>query len=87
VVLNVALGQAVIAVDTHVFRVSNRLGLIRTDNVFDTEEKLYEVIPKKFVPHINSLFVLFGRYICKAQKPMCHNCPVRELCSYAATKS
>jgi len=87
VVLNVAFGQAVIAVDTHVFRVSNRLGLIKTDNVFDTEEKLYKVIPKKFVPHINSLFVLFGRYICKAQKPMCRNCPVRELCSHVATKS
>lgn len=80
VVLNIAFKNPTIAVDTHVFRVSNRIGLVKTDNVFDTEMDLYRVMPKEFVEFSNHWLVLLGRYICKARRPECESCPVSSLC-------
>jgi endonuclease III len=80
VILNIAFNIPTIAVDTHVFRVSNRIGLVQTDNVLDTENELYKVIPQQYIEYINHWFVLLGRYICKSKKPDCSNCPIEKLC-------
>lgn len=80
VVLNIAFNQPSIAVDTHVFRVSNRIGLVKTDNVLDTENELYKIVPEEYVRFTNHWFVLLGRYICKARKPNCEECPINKLC-------
>ncbi|MDD2840093.1 MAG: endonuclease III [Rickettsiales bacterium] len=80
VMLNIAFDTPVIAVDTHVFRVSNRIGLVKTDNVLDTEIKLYKIIPQEYIKYVNHWLVLLGRYICKAKKPDCENCPLKDLC-------
>ena len=80
VLLNSLFLQPTIAVDTHVFRVSNRLGLVQTKTVKQTEEKLPKVIDKKWHFFAHHWLVLHGRYICKAIKPNCANCLLQTLC-------
>ncbi|MDR1498740.1 MAG: endonuclease III [Rickettsiales bacterium] len=81
VVLNIAFGKSSIAVDTHVFRVSNRLGLVNAKTVFDTERQLLEIVPKKYVKFVNHYLVMFGRYKCKAIGPKCDGCILRTFCN------
>ena len=83
VVLNIAFNRVAIAVDTHVFRVSNRLGIVKADNVFDTEQQLLKVIPKEYNKHVNHYLVLFGRYNCKAKNPKCEGCVLKGYCKMA----
>ena len=71
-----------IAVDTHVFRVSNRIGLVKTKNPDDTQEKLESIIPKKWLKSAHHLLILHGRYTCKSQKPMCDQCVITKHCLY-----
>ncbi|HSQ97985.1 MAG TPA: endonuclease III [Rickettsiales bacterium] len=80
VILNIVFDTRVIAVDTHVFRVSNRIGFVKTNNVEDTEKKLYKIVPNEYIRYVNHWLVLLGRYICKANKPDCENCPLKDLC-------
>lgn len=80
VMLNIAFNTHTIAVDTHVFRVSNRIGLVKANSVFDTEMKLYKIVPQEYVRYVNHWLVLLGRYICKAKKPDCENCPLKSVC-------
>ena len=82
VVLNVAFGEPTIAVDTHIFRVSNRTGLAKGKTPLDVELKLEKVTPKPFVTHAHHWLILHGRYICKARTPECWRCPVADLCAY-----
>src|SRR5688572_16794927 len=82
VVLNVAFGQTTIAVDTHIFRVSNRTGLARGKTPLEVELKLEKVTPETFVSHAHHWLILHGRYICKARLPECWRCPVIDLCAY-----
>ncbi len=83
VVMNIAFGVPTIAVDTHVFRLSNRLGLAKGKTPEQVEEGLYKVIPSEFKPHAHHWLILHGRYVCKAQKPDCKNCTIKDLCSSA----
>ena len=71
-----------IAVDTHVYRVSNRIGLVKTKNPDETQTKLESIIPKKWLKSAHHLLILHGRYTCKSQKPLCHDCKIRDYCSY-----
>ena len=71
-----------IAVDTHVFRVTNRLGWVKTNTPEKTETALLKLVPKKFQPLVNSAFVKFGRYVCIPGKPRCWMCPVKEYCAF-----
>lgn len=80
VILNIAFNEVAIAVDTHVFRVSNRIGLVKTNNVLDTEKRLYKIVPQKNLKYVNHWLVLLGRYICKAKKPNCEECPLKNIC-------
>jgi endonuclease-3 len=82
VVLNVAFGQTTIAVDTHIFRVSNRTGLARGKTPEEVERKLVRYVPACWKPHAHHWLILHGRYICKARKPDCPACVVRDLCAY-----
>ncbi len=82
--LNCVLGEPTIAVDTHVFRVANRLGLCRTTTPLATELALEKAIPKQWKQHAHHWLILHGRYICKARAPECGRCPVREWCGYKA---
>jgi endonuclease-3 len=82
VVLNCAFGYPTIAVDTHVFRVANRIGIVKENNVEKTEESLLKKIPKKFQTHAHHWMILHGRYICKARKPDCEQCDVAKYCQY-----
>lgn len=82
VVLNVAFGEPTIAVDTHIFRVSNRTGLARGKTVRAVEDKLLKVVPVEFRQHAHHWLILHGRYVCKARKPACPTCTVRDLCAY-----
>ena len=82
VVLNCAFGKPTIAVDTHVFRVSNRLGMVKTKTPNTTGAKLLKVIPQKWLQHAHHWLILHGRYICKARKPLCHNCDIINYCEY-----
>lgn len=82
VVLSMAFGIPTIAVDTHIFRVSNRTGLAKGKNVDLVEDKLEKVIPDEFKFHAHHWLILHGRYICKARKPDCANCPVYDLCTF-----
>jgi len=82
VVMNVAFGAETIAVDTHIFRVSNRTGLAPGKNVLQVELKLEKVTPQPFRSHAHHWLILHGRYICKARKPECWRCPVIDLCAY-----
>ncbi len=82
VVLNMAFGQPTMAVDTHVFRVSNRTGLAHGKNVLDVELKLVEVIPAEFMMHAHHWLILHGRYTCLARKPLCEKCVIADLCRW-----
>lgn len=80
--LNCARGQHTIAVDTHVFRVANRLGLCKTTTADATEHVLTKTIPDKWKKHAHHWLILHGRYICKARTPLCKECILQDLCSY-----
>jgi endonuclease-3 len=82
VVLNVAFGHDTIAVDTHIFRVANRLGLAPGKTPLDVEHKLEKVIPPQFRLHAHHWLILHGRYVCKARKPECWRCGVADLCAF-----
>ena len=82
VVLNVAFGQPTIAVDTHVFRVSNRTGLAPGRNVREVEEKLLENTPAQHMRHAHHYLILHGRYVCKARKPDCALCVIEKECEF-----
>jgi endonuclease-3 len=82
VVLNVAFGQPTIAVDTHIFRVSNRTGLAPGKTPLAVEQKLEKLVPETFIHGAHHWLILHGRYICKARTPECWRCPVIDLCSY-----
>lgn len=82
VVLNVAFGQPTMAVDTHIFRVANRTGLAPGKTPREVEAGLESVIPEPFRLHAHHWLILHGRYVCKARKPDCDACPVRDLCSW-----
>jgi len=84
VVCNVAFGQPTMAVDTHIFRVSNRTGLAPGKTPLAVEKKLDAVVPDKYRLHAHHWLILHGRYICKARKPDCPACPVADLCGYKA---
>ena len=82
VVLNVAFGQPTMAVDTHIFRVSNRLGLAPGKNPLEVEKKLLQVTPKPFKQHAHHWLILLGRYTCLARKPKCEQCALVAWCEY-----
>jgi endonuclease III len=82
VVLNTAFGRATIAVDTHIFRVANRTGLAPGKDVRAVEDKLEKVVPKEFKQDAHHWLILHGRYVCKARKPDCPQCVIRDLCRY-----
>jgi len=82
VILNTAFGEATIAVDTHIFRVSNRTGLAPGKNVAEVEKKLMKRVPQEFLHDAHHWLILHGRYICKARNPDCAHCVVEPLCSY-----
>jgi endonuclease-3 len=82
VVLNTAFGHETIAVDTHIFRVSNRTGLAPGKNVDQVEAKLEKVTPQVFKRHAHHWLILHGRYVCKARKPECWRCVEIDLCAY-----
>ncbi len=82
VVLVVCFGQPAIAVDTHVFRVTNRLGWVKTKTPEKTEEALLKIVPVDVQIPVNRVFVKLGRYICLPGKPRCWDCPVKDLCAF-----
>ena len=82
VVLNTAFGEPTIAVDTHIFRVSNRLKLAPGSNVAIVEQKLLKAVPAQFRQNAHHWLILHGRYICKARTPECWRCPVADLCPF-----
>lgn len=84
VVLNVAFGQPTLAVDTHVFRVANRIGLVKTKTPESTELALLQVIPVEFLHHAHHWLILHGRYVCKARQPLCTTCSIQHYCQYPA---
>jgi endonuclease-3 len=86
VVLNVAFGELTLAVDTHVFRVSNRTGLAPGKDPLEVEAKLMKVVPPKHLRHAHHYLILHGRYTCVAGKPLCWKCPVYEPCGFADKK-
>ena len=82
VVLNTAFGEPTMAVDTHIFRVSNRTGLAPGKDVRAVEDKLVKVIPDEFKMDAHHWLILHGRYVCKARKPDCPQCVIRDLCRF-----
>jgi endonuclease III len=82
VILNTAFGHPTIAVDTHIFRIANRLGLAPGKNVREVEDKLIRVVPMEFAHDAHHWLILHGRYVCKARKPDCEHCIVVDLCGY-----
>jgi endonuclease-3 len=82
VILNTAFGHATIAVDTHIFRVANRTGLAPGKTVRVVEDKLEKVVPAEFKLDAHHWLILHGRYVCKARKPDCPQCIIRDLCDY-----
>ncbi|MFN3349244.1 endonuclease III [Pseudorhodoplanes sp.] len=82
VVLNMAFAQPTMAVDTHVFRVSNRTGLAPGKNPLEVELKLLEAIPAEFMMHAHHWLILHGRYVCLARKPLCEKCIIADLCRW-----
>ncbi len=82
VVLNVAFGQPTMAVDTHIFRVSNRTGLAPGTTPEKVEQALLKAVPQEFAMHAHHWLILHGRYTCKARVPLCGQCPVYDLCGY-----
>lgn len=84
VVLNTAFGQPTIAVDTHIFRVANRTGIAPGKDVRAVEDGLLRKVPRAFHTDAHHWLILHGRYICKARKPLCHQCLIADLCEYPA---
>ena len=82
VVLNEGFGLPTIAVDTHVFRVSNRTGLAYGKNPDEVQQNLYKVVPKKYLKKASHTILLHGRYTCKARKPLCKICVIRKYCKF-----
>ncbi len=82
VVMNIAFGAPTIAVDTHIFRVSNRTGLAPGKTVLAVEKKLEKVTPDHWKRHAHHWLILLGRYVCKARKPECQRCVVRDICAF-----
>ncbi len=82
VVMNCAFGAPTMAVDTHVFRVANRIGLCKASDVLKTELALLKNIPKKWLSHAHHWLILHGRYVCQARKPKCFECNINHLCEF-----
>ena len=82
VILNTAFGQPTIAVDTHIFRISNRIGLAPGKDVAEVEKKLMKFVPKEFMQDAHHWLILHGRYVCVARKPKCRECCIQDLCEF-----
>ena len=82
VILNTAFGQPTIAVDTHIFRVANRIGIAPGKDVLEVEKKLLKFVPDEFKHDAHHWLILHGRYVCQARKPKCGTCIIRDLCEY-----
>jgi len=82
VVVNIAYGDPRIAVDTHIFRVANRIPFVVTKTPLDTQVALEALIPDQYRLHAHHWLILHGRYVCKARKPECWRCPISDLCRY-----
>lgn len=82
VVLNEAFGQPTMAVDTHIFRVSNRTGMAPGKDVLEVEQNLLRVTPDEFALHAHHWLILHGRYTCVARTPKCYNCAISDICKY-----
>ena len=82
VVLNTAFGEPTIAVDTHIFRVSNRTGIAPGKTPLEVEKRLLRLVPDEFKKDAHHWLILHGRYVCKARKPLCGECPIEEWCEY-----
>ncbi len=82
VVLNSAFGEPTIAVDTHIFRLGNRTGLAPGKTPLAVEERLLDVVPDDYKRHAHHWLILHGRYVCKARRPACPDCGIRDLCRY-----
>lgn len=82
VMLNTAFGQPTIAVDTHIFRISNRIGLAPGKTVEEVEKKLLKVVPDEFKLDAHHWLILHGRYVCQARKPKCVECIIQDLCEF-----
>ena len=82
VVLNHVFGEPTIAVDTHLFRLGNRLGLAPGKNVAEVERKLMKAVPETYLRHAHHWLILHGRYVCKARKPECWRCLIADLCPF-----
>lgn len=87
IVLSEAFGVDTIAVDTHVHRIANRLGIVRTKNPEETERELRKIVPKKYWRRINRAFVGYGQTVCKPIKPRCDECKLRDTCAYVKIKT
>ena len=84
VLLNTLFGQPTIAVDTHIFRIANRIGLAPGKTVDEVEQKLLKVVPREFMHDAHHWLILHGRYVCKARKPECGRCIIADLCEFKA---
>ncbi|MEY2864872.1 MAG: endonuclease III [Candidatus Methylopumilus sp.] len=82
VILNTIFNEPAIAVDTHIFRISNRINIAPGENVLQVEKKLMKVTPKKFLKDAHHLLILHGRYTCTARLPKCSSCVINDLCEY-----
>jgi endonuclease-3 len=82
VVLNAAFNKPTIAVDTHVFRVSNRTGLTKGKNPNQVESQLYKILPYNYLKKAHHLILLHGRYVCKSRNPLCTKCVINKICLY-----
>ena len=82
VILNTAFGQPTMAVDTHIFRVSNRTGIAPGKNVLEVEERLLRLVPKEYLIDAHHWLILHGRYVCVARKPRCGACNIEDLCEF-----
>ncbi|MFH1364986.1 MAG: endonuclease III [archaeon] len=80
IVLSFAYGQQVLPIDTHCHKIPNRIGWVKTKNPEQTEKKLEKILPKKYWKEFNSIFVLFGKTICKPISPLCSQCPIEKFC-------
>jgi endonuclease III len=82
VVLNIAFGQNTIAVDTHIFRLANRMGLAPGKDVREVEDRLMNIVPDNYLRHAHHWLILHGRYVCTARNPKCGTCVLRDLCRF-----
>ena len=86
VILNTAFGEPVIAVDTHVFRLSNRTRIAPGKTVLEVEKRLMQLTPAEYLQHAHHWLILHGRYVCQARKPRCSECVIADLCEYPISK-